>query len=494
MLLTLFTVVTTSASPPLNERYDCAICHTLASFPDLDCSALPGGCSLSCGKCAATEAAAAALPTPTASTKAARTAAAAAPKTSPKTVQLRVSKGFGTKPYNTLRVSAITAVDDVSPINVSYSAPFRYKWTQNALHSSVMHVTPGVKVPYLDANTSLWLPAQGAGVSGVVIADPCVHAKGGIVGAIDCTFGKRWQTDIRTPALLNAFMRHDDTDFWGVLGDNWYDQSGKISARIYDTIEPATLAKIMLTVPGNHDYWVLSRPGLGTALDQYGNGHMQFYAQDTLAAADQLPGATAPPYDFAVDPSKGHAILGGSLPRINNSFYYHQIGNVGFVGFSGAYTYDELAPLFREACAWLPSQPGLSVGVIVGHWDKVNLGASDGSDVPGLYDRVKAFPGCAEMDGRRALKFLMGHTHCNVPHPHGHNETGFMVAGQGMEGCGNYGFPVLDTTEGRVRVYHFEVVSRDGVDTYDDVLACVSAKGWRQCKEHAELWLDQPLP
>jgi hypothetical protein len=50
------------------------------------------------------------------------------------------------------------------------------------------------------------------------------------------------------------------------------------------------------------------------------------------------------------------------------------------------------------------------------------------------------------------LKFFMGHTHCNVPHPHGNTNTGFMVAGQGMEGCANYGIPILDTTGGRVRV------------------------------------------
>ena len=50
----------------------------------------------------------------------------------------------------------------------------------------------------------------------------------------------------------------------------------------------------------------------------------------------------------------------------------------------------------------------------------------------------------------------MGHTHCNVPHPHGKTDTGFMVAGQGMEGCGNYGMPIVDTTGGRVRVWHFE--------------------------------------
>ena len=60
--------------------------------------------------------------------------------------------------------------------------------------------------------------------------------------------------------------------------------------------------------------------------------------------------------------------------------------------------------------------------------------------------------------------------------------------------AGNYGFPVLDTNEERVRFYHFEVVSRNGSDRYEEILECVSAKGWRGCTQLAELWLDQPLP
>jgi hypothetical protein len=82
---------------------------------------------------------------------------------------------------------------------------------------------------------------------------------------------------------------------------------------------------------------------------------------------------------------------------------------------------------------------------------------------------MATIPGCQGLDQDKRLKFFMGHTHCNVPHPHGKIDTGFMVAGQGMEGCGNYGFPIFDTTENRVRVYHFEVVSIDGTDTYDEV-------------------------
>ena len=88
-----------------------------------------------------------------------------------------------------------------------------------------------------------------------------------------------------------------------------------------------------------------------------------------------------------------------------------------------------------------------------------------------------------------------------------------------MEGCGDYGFTVLDTTAGRVRIYYFEIVATLGLDkrsfareseagrtpprpaalsdpiedSYDEVFGCVSQLGWRNCTHLAQLWLDQPL-
>ena len=32
---------------------------------------------------------------------------------------------------------------------------------------------------------------------------------------------------------------------------------------------------------------------------------------------------------------------------------------------------------------------------------------------------------------------------------------------QGMPGCGNFGIPVLDTTEGRTRVHYFDTTTRE---------------------------------
>ena len=150
-------------------------------------------------------------------------------------------------------------------------------------------------------------------------------------------------------------------------------------------------------------------------------------------------------------------------------------------------------PLMAEACAWLGEQSQLEVAMIVGHWDDSGLGCDKDMAGPAFYDAMKVLSGCDALDQKGMLKFFMGHTHCNVPHPHGKVDTGFMVAGQGMEGCGNYGFPIVDTTEGRVRVWHFEVVSKDGVDSYDEKIACVQQKGWRQCLDLADTWLDEPI-
>lgn len=174
----------------------------------------------------------------------------------------------------------------------------------------------------------------------------------------------------------------------------------------------------LLTVPGNHDYWILGEPAIHTQLDQFANGHMQFYAQDTKAAEFARPGAAgaaAVPFNFSNDPTKGQ------LPALENAFQYHQIGNLGVVGFSGAYTLEQSLPYMKEACTWFgeKAEDGkLEVAMMVGHWDVAGMGASDAMATPGFYEHMKVLPGCKELDAKGMLKFFMGHTHCNVPHPH----------------------------------------------------------------------------
>jgi hypothetical protein len=181
---------------------------------------------------------------------------------------------------------------------------------------------------------------------------------------------------------------------------------------------------------------------------------------------------------------------------ISNSFFYNQIGNAGLIGYSGAYDFADTKPYLQEACRFFKAQhisQLIKTVVIVGHWDVDGLGCDKDMAGPALYEEAAKMDGCDAFASVGMLKFVMGHTHCNVPHPHGKIDTGFMVAGQGMEGCGNYGIPILDTTEERIRFWNFEVVSKAGVDNYDKIMACVTAKGWRACTDLAESWLDEPL-
>jgi len=485
----------------LPARYDCAACLLLEQYGTHHCDVLDA-CHLSGpaggGRCV--------------EDAICDRVVHAEPSVAASPINLRVTKGVGTRPYASLRVSIVTNTTEPTPwISFDYSAAFAHRWTSNTLHSSIVNATPGTRMrlpygPNASEFASLWLPEQGSGVAGVLIADPCVRL-GSVTAMVACNHAKEFQTLERTPALLNAFLQHDDTDYWGVLGDNWYDREGDITAAIYRRLALPTLQKIAISVAGNHDYWLLGSPGRSVGvLDQFGNGHMQWYAMDTLAARDATPGTPAPPFNTSIVPwSKGERVFGGHLPDVRNSQSYFQIGNVGVASFSGAYSPSQIRKFLEEACAWFPIQSGLRLGVLMGHWDKPNMGAVRGADAPSVYDVAKTLPGCRELDAIDALKYVAGHTHCNIPHPHarfshGH-PSGFMVAGQGMEadGCrggANYGIPVLDTANERARFWYFAIAeaSNRSVDNYDVVLACVQAKGWRGCTEHATLWLDQPLP
>lgn len=405
-------------------------------------------------------------------------------------LELRVAKGFGTKDYSLLRISVISN-SSVAPADnfFDYSGQFKYRWTQNYIHTAMKAIAPGSPASFSFAGThvEVSLPAQGAGVSGALIADPC-NGQGILASA--CDFAGRFQLSTRIPALLNAFVPGSrGTDFWGIFGDNFYDRQGDISAAAYSQLSLETKSKIFATVPGNHDYWVLGHPDAATSLDQCGNGHMQYYAQDAMSAEHILPGNSSAPFDYSVNPS---TLLGWGCNKaaVKNFIWYNQIGNVGLVGQSGAHTFEESKPFMLEACTWLSKQPGLEVAILFGHWDHPNLGASEDMAMPQWYEEMAAFPGCKELNETSRLKFVMGHTHCNTPHPFGPVGAGFRVAGFGMEGCGNFGMPIVDTTEGRIRFWYFDA-SSDAL--YDGLMACIPESGWRQCTHLATLWLDQAL-
>ena len=40
------------------------------------------------------------------------------------------------------------------------------------------------------------------------------------------------------------------------------------------------------------------------------------------------------------------------------------------------------------------TQAGIDLVILLGHWDKPNMGAANGTDVPGMYEHVRSMEGC----------------------------------------------------------------------------------------------------
>ena len=244
------------------------------------------------------------------------------------------------------------------------------------------------------------------GVRGVVLGDPCFQSDW-----VDCVYGRRLDIFNRTIELLNAMNAHNDVHYLQLLGDNFYDQEGSATHAWFQTLSLHSKSKLFGTVPGNHDYWINSSPEWYTQRDQLGNGFMQYYGIDTLAAGS---GDAAPPFDFSVDPDdkqpgdpdRGTCLCASAsacvsatrpvtlpvtrphddttagawnLPKGENFFFYNQIGNTAFIGFSGAYAYDDMLPHFAEACAWAAGAPGVEVVLLQGHWHAEGTGCSEQS-------------------------------------------------------------------------------------------------------------------
>jgi hypothetical protein len=244
----------------------------------------------------------------------------------------------------------------------------------------------------------------------------------------------------------------------------------------------------MATVPGNHDFWVNSSPPLSVPWDQFGNGFMQFYAQDTMSASAN----PALPYDFTVDPDAKNPDLGHGrqIAAASNYFFYNKVGNVAFIGYSGAHTFSSMQSYFEEACTWAASN-NPSVVLLLGHWNNAGDGCEVEATTPATYREIAALPQCAPIASK--LKYFMGHKHCNYVTE---TDVGFMVGGQGMSDhdcAGDFGIPIVDTTNGRFQVYYFPIAHASDYDNYQTILDCVQANGVAGCYHLATKWADVPL-
>lgn len=414
------------------------------------------------------------------------------PTPDPNDLDVRISKGYGSRGYDSIRISVISHEPIPSPL-FSYSYRFKYRWTHYFLNTGVVTVVPGEKNTFriLNDTISVMIPKENDPVRGVIVADPCFSSQ-----FVWCTYGEKMHTFNRSVELLNAIHAHEDSDFWMILGDNFYDVNGNITQEWFGALSKETKSRVYGTLPGNHDFWVLSAPVVWIQkVDQLGNGFMQWNGQDVAASVVPSSDPQAvpdSPYDFVNDPDAEDADSQASLPPLTNFFSYYKMGNVGFISYSGAHDYISTAPYLEEACDYFNANPPDAV-LLLGHWNSRGLGCSSDMSVPEFYKEILEIPSCSGLGDK--LRYVMGHLHCNtVVEP----DVGFMVAGQGMtaehlECDGKYGLPFVDTYGGNFSIYYFDIQKYDEYDNYDVIIDCIKTNGISQCYHLAEVWTSVPL-
>ena len=421
---------------------------------------------------------------------------------------VRVSKGVGSKGELAVRLSVIE--DFYSPVDLSadfdYSAGFQKAWRGLWLYSRLkMLSAPGVNTWNVGGSRlNVKVPVAGQGVRGVIFGDPCmgpVPAWNGGNGGCNAwqngngpgDYGKGiWNVEKKFPAVLNLMQSNpsEAVDFFAMLGDNWYDQCGDNAQKFYSRLETPVKTTLLITMPGNHDYWIAGKPewsppgytcaagtpGAGDG-DQLGNGFMQYYGQDTLGASDSTP------YDFTT-PDPDHGSRFPALATSSNFFSYYMIGNVGVISYSNAASWATMEPSFEEACGYFEKLAPASV-LIMSHWSYAN---QDGSldDAPTITQRLRqTFAGCAN------AMTMFGHSHCNDENSSPCTNIGegdcYMIGATGMSDSAcdaHYGFVYLDSTGGSVKLWEFRMGDASS-DLSDPLIDCLGSSGIAGCTQHA---------
>ena len=66
---------------------------------------------------------------------------------------------------------------------------------------------------------------------------------------------------------------------------------------------------------------------------------------------------------------------------MRNTQWYNIVGNVGFIGYSPAYVWEDQKAFFEEACAFMGKQSGVDLLMLQGHWNKYGAGTEDAMDM-----------------------------------------------------------------------------------------------------------------
>lgn len=370
--------------------------------------------------------------------------------------------------------------------NFTYQQQFRYRWTENFLHSALIDLAPGANTITIGGQQVVVdLPQEDSGIRGIIWSDPCFSSKW-----IWCAYARRFQTFNRSISMLNAAFQEASMNFFAILGDNFYDRTGELTKTFFARLSPDVKRRFMLVVNGNHDNWVCGSPACGAAADNFGIGQMQYYPSDAKSSTLE-PQSDESFIDFSIDPDakrQWHSFQN----KGTNFLVYHKLGNIGFLGFSGGASFEDMRLHFQEACHYFEeSKP--AVVFLVGHWNTEGDGCQSHMAVPEVRSELLSMPGCTTLGQR--LKYLDGHKHCNYVQAHSSEPYGFMIGAHGMaDAClPQFGFVFLDSTGGRVKLHYFEVHSLGKGDRYQKILNCAKSRGGlATCTDLAETWLDIP--
>jgi len=432
-------------------------------------------------------------------------------------VSLRVTKALGSRGYKKARLSAVCrlpdsaqvicpSAEDSTPLifrhesrSFDYCEPFLHKWQGYHLSSSLVDLQEGPQTVLMahsrgPLHINVTLPPQRSGVRGVIVGDPCISSR-----YLPGLCHKQWDVLTTLPRLLNILAEQDKLDFVAILGDAFYDAQGELTAEFWQRLSPKAQKAFLIAVPGNHDLWIVA-PWAPLPQDQFGIGFMQWYAQDTAAAAGNTPYRLPASGEWENDVGGEPHDAGESIPPAENFFFYHVLGNVGFLGFSGAHAREEQDPLFREACSFFVSQRPMAI-YLLGHWNAPGLGCQEGMDVPAVYEWLTS-GACAPVAD--SLRYMMGHIHCNEQTEDG---RGFLLGaagatGRGCRGPREWGFAYLDTrnadedgdTRRRSESHWLGkfTVANERHDASQDLEECLRREGSpRRCLGFGEEWINE---
>jgi len=404
---------------------------------------------------------------------------------------VRVTQGMYSRGYGKVRLSVVTT-DSRAPSGISWDFSSEFAWPQfngnsgwqgNYLHSKIVDVKPGQNTHFtIDGNdVRVKIPASGKATRAYLFADPCFTQNQ------YCAFGQKRQVFNRHTDMLNYLSSSDQIDWWMIGGDNFYDQTQYWTKQFFSALNTDAKSTLPGMVMGNHDYWNNGNPGSALYSDGLGIGMTQYYAQDVVASILRRDNA---PFDWSKNPwNQQHSSPPPVAPE--NHIFWYKVGNMGVLGYSGAFTWDQYKGYVDQSCQQFSNDQDVKFLVVVGHWDAndQHYGNQWNMDAPTFLESMKKLSSCSSFKYR--MKYVDGHDHTNKKY-----DTGFKIGANGFSGSGQAGFLYLKTDDsGRFWAYYIEFESYSG-NYFDATFNCVKSQGLDNCltMPGVYVWYDSGPP